>query len=258
MRYLLGFSYAGTKFTGFQRGTGERSVEDCILHVLNENSLGVNFRCCSRTDRGVSAIMNTCTIDTDRNAVDIIGILNSSLEDIYFHEYAKVDDDFNVRRVMYKKYIYIIPETGIFPLIKLEDLKKFEGEHDFSNFCKLNGRNTRRTVMEIDEFHRNNMRYISFKARGFLWNQIRFMMGYAMERSREKRTSEEPFSEEYRVRRLAPAEFLFLEEITYDGIEFRKVIRKSTRKKVERSYMNSLTVFNFNKLMLDITDDTHI
>ncbi len=255
MRYLLGFSYAGTKFTGFQRGTGERSVEDSILQILNKNSLGSNLRCCSRTDRGVSAIMNTCTIDSDRNAEDIIGILNSSLEDIYFHKYTMVSDDFNVRKVTFKKYIYLLPETGIFPFINIDDLKKFEGEHDFSNFCKLNGRNTVRTVTEVNEFQRNNVRYISFVANGFLWNQIRFMIGYAMERAREKETPDNPFSYEYRMRRLAPAQFLFLEEIVYDKIDFRKVIRKSTRKKVERSYMSSLTMLNFNKFMLDLTED---
>ena len=92
-------------------------------------------------------------------------------------------------------------------------------------------------------------------ANGFLWNQIRFMIGYAMERAREKETPDNPFSYEYRMRRLAPAQFLFLEEIAYDKIDFRKVIRKSTRKKVERSYMSSLTMLNFNKFMLDLTED---
>lgn len=254
MRYLFAFSYDGGKFTGFQRGTGKRSVEDSIISVLDKYSIGENFRCCSRTDRGVSAIMNTSTLDSDSDAEDIIGILNSNLEDIYFYKYAGVDENFNVRRVQFKKYVYIMPEMDQFYSIRITDLKKFEGEHDFSNFCKLNGRNTKRSVIEIGESFDNHIRTVSFKAKGFLWNQIRFMVGYAMEKARDERTPDDPFSAEYKTRKLAPPGPLFLVEISYEGVEFKTVVKKSTRKRSEKAYMMALSDYFFNRAMLGRTD----
>ena len=62
-RLLVGFSYDGSLFTGFQRGNGNRSVEDEIQNCMDQFSLGINLRCASRTDRNVSALNNFLTLD---------------------------------------------------------------------------------------------------------------------------------------------------------------------------------------------------
>ena len=250
MRYLLAFAYDGSRFSGFQRGTGERSVEDTILTCIDKHSLGTRLICCSRTDRGVSAIMNTATIDSELSAGRIIGTLNSNIEDIYFYKYSTVPDDFNVRKVQWKKYVYLFPSGTLYSKIKLEDLKKFEGNHDFSNFCKLNGRRTERVVIEVGEEKFQNERAVYFKARGFLWNQIRFFIGYGMERVRNPETPEDPFSPQYRARRLASPELLFLSEIKYENVQFVNYLKKSTARKINREYLSE---FSRNYLMTSLS-----
>ncbi len=228
----MGFGYDGTKFSGFQKGIGKHSVEDQILSCINDNNLGTHFMSCSRTDRGVSAIMNTAALDTDLSPSRVLGTLNSSLEDIYFHKYAIVKSDFRVRYVTMKTYGYILPDSAPYNRINIDDLKPFEGFHDFRNFCKLDRKETEREINEILLENYMDSRIVIFRARGFLWNQIRFMIGYAIERVIHTNTPSDPFSEEYIARRLAPANLLILRDIKYPNAEF---IDFPSRKKERRS-----------------------
>jgi Pseudouridylate synthase len=98
---------------------------------------------CSRTDRGVSALMNTASLDTDLPPVRIMGTLNAHLDHIYFHRYAIVNDNFRVRYVAMKTYGYILPDTYPYNHINLDDLKHFEGVHNFERYCKLDGKKQR-------------------------------------------------------------------------------------------------------------------
>jgi tRNA pseudouridine38-40 synthase len=239
VRYLISFSYDGKNFSGFQRGTGERSVEDEILEILKKKEVGNHLRTCSRTDRNVSAFMNTLTLESNLKPTDIMGILNSNTRDIYFTGYAEVDPNFNVRSALWKEYVYVLPLMKPFDSIDIEDLKKFEGFHDFRKFCRFNGRDMSRTIMEIREEWSDGDRLISIKARGFLWNQIRFILGFGMERQLFPKTPMDPFSTEYIKRRLAPPQLLFLREIKYENVKFELFMNKSIRKRMEEQFLSS-------------------
>ncbi len=244
MRLLLGFGYDGSKFTGFQKGIGNHSVESEILSCIREHDLGTHFISCSRTDRGVSALMNTASIDTDLSPSRIMGTLNSHLDDIYFHRYAVVEDNFRVRYVSMKTYVYILPDTYPYNKIKLDDLKKFEGTHDFEKYCKLDRKETTREIKEIFAETYLDSRILLFRARGFLWNQIRFMMGYAIERIIHPSTPPDPFHPAYNARRLAPPNFLVLRDIEYPNVVFTGFPSKKKENISKKLFENS-TVQSF-------------
>lgn len=224
MRIFLGLAYDGKRFSGYQKGTGKNSVEDNILRCVKENKLGSHLISCSRTDRNVSALMNVVSIDSDLSPIKIIGILNSNLENIYFHRYSIVDDQRRVREVAWKKYAYILPEHGILSEIEEEDFSQFVGTHDFRNFCKFDDKPTEREILSVTEERINGKRAMIFTAKGFLWNQIRFMVGYAIEKHlHPSSTPDNPFSEGYNARRLGPSDFLVLMQIKYENLTFTKI-----------------------------------
>ena len=67
MRYLIRFSYDGTKFHGFQRQSRLKSVqgsiEDALCKVLNELVL---IKGSGRTDAGVHALNQAAHFDTTK------------------------------------------------------------------------------------------------------------------------------------------------------------------------------------------------
>ncbi len=228
-RLLVGFSYDGSLFTGFQRGNGNRSIEDEIQNCMDKFSLGINLRCASRTDRNVSALCNFLTLDTGQDPKKIMGILNSEIRGMTFHSYAHVGDHFNVRHATMKEYAYIIPSRSIDHEILSERLHKFEGTHDFKNFCRPEGKNTVREIKKIWLSEMSGLPAVFFRARGFLWNQIRFIMGYGL---MPENRSEDPFSEDW-PRKLAPPYNLILVKIEYEGIKTETYINRSIFKYME-------------------------
>ena len=225
MRLLIKFGYIGWLFTGYQTGNGERSVEDTILKVLRSNKLAEMIHSAARTDRGVSALSNAFAIDTTDRPSKVLGILNSSIQGMLFHSYAEVPDDFNPRYCDYKVYRYVIPAEESGPYLK-EALRKFRGRHDFSNFCKKDERNPVRAIRSIQVRRRGGMITVDFKARSFLWNQIRTIMAYGVDNSHEI-TEADPFSLDSRYGRLLEPESLILYEMVYENVEFETALSLS-------------------------------
>ncbi|MGP6239986.1 hypothetical protein ACNF40_06185 [Cuniculiplasma sp. SKW4] len=228
-RLLIAFSYDGTKFTGFQRGNGLNSVESEILQCVIKFDLGINMRSASRTDRNVSALRNFMTIDTDRRPEDVLGILNSSINDAHFHSYSFVDDNFNVRHSVSKTYAYILPTHFKIPNDIEDILKKFVGTHDFKNFSKPEGKVTVRTIERIWISEISSFPAIFFKSKGFLWNQIRFIMGYILN---DTDYSKDPFENAKRI--LAPPQNLILIDITYENVALQSFRNGSIARRIDR------------------------
>lgn len=241
-RLLIAFSYDGTKFTGFQRGNGLNSVESEILKCVIKFDLGINVRSASRTDRNVSALKNFMTIDTDRRPLDVLGILNSNIEDAHFHSYSFVNDNFNIRHSVSKTYAYILPAYFKNRNDIQAILKKFEGTHDFKNYSKPEGKITVRTIEKIWLGEISGFPAIFFKSKGFLWNQIRFIMGYILN---ETDFSKDPFENARRM--LAPPQNLILVDINYENIALQLFRNGSVAKAIERKYeiiRNSYIFYN--------------
>jgi len=160
------------------------------------------------------------------------------------YQYAPVPDNFRVRYVSMKTYSYILPDTYPYNEINLDDLKKFEGTHDFQKYCKLDRKETTRQITKISEETYLDSRIILFRARGFLWNQIRFMMGYAIERIIHSSTPPDPFHPAYNARRVAPAKFLVLRDIEYPHIQFTSFPSKK-KENISKKLFENGTVQSF-------------
>lgn len=109
--------------------------------------------------------------------------INSALpDDVIFFAYAKVRDDFNARfTAIYREYhYYFFSEKCDIEKMKI-NAKKFEGVHDFKNFCKMkpqyekNG--TTREVINCEVVSCENkmgeflpMHVFICRGKGFLWH----------------------------------------------------------------------------------------
>ncbi len=251
MRLLIKFGYIGWLFTGYQTGNGERSVEDSILKVLRSNHLADTIHSAARTDRSVSALSNAFAIDTTERPSKVLGILNSSIHGMLFHSYAEVSDDFNPRYCDYKVYRYTLPDEEAGPFLK-EALRKFRGNHDFTNFCKMDERNPVRTISSIQVRKKGGMITVDFKARSFLWNQIRTIMAYGVDNSYEV-TGKDPFSLGSRYGRLLEPEPLILTEMVYEDVEFKPALSLSKirqfKTRLRRSDIKNSILSNFSDLL---------
>ena len=239
---LLKFAYDGTKFYGYQRQTGLRTVEGEILKVLQEYGIADKIRSASRTDRGVSALGNVISIGASMKPRDVIGILNSNLRDIFFHSYVISDE--NPRFARMRWYRYHLPP--IYDLSILRDVARiFQGEHDFRNFTRA--RNN--TVLKIDKIEvkeENGTIVVDFFARYYLWNLIRRIVA-AMESYASGKVFDEEVFEKKTHFGLAPPEPLILMDVQYD-FPFTKIkIRDKILKKFFNRFAGGLVYYYLSK-----------
>lgn len=223
-QYFIKFSYIGFLFSGFQSGNGENSVEDSIIRCLENNSLPGEIHSAARTDRGVSAVGNVFSMESDESIGKILGILNSGIKNCIFHSYALVDNESNPRYNKMKHYRYFLPWVEDHMALD-RFIMKFRGEHDFSGFCRRDHRNPVRTINEIRTSWENGVGYIDFYGKSFVWNQIRSIVGFSLKHYREQDL--EPFREGVTNSYIAPAENLVLMDISYEGVEFKTVVNRS-------------------------------
>lgn len=216
MGFIFKFGYDGQSFTGFQSGNGENSIEDSILKTLRSIGINEKIRSAARTDRGVSSSGNVFMIPGDIDARKILKILNAKCRDMVFYAYARVDDDFNPRHCKSKSYTYFIPGNWLF---LRPAFSKFEGDHDFSAFCRKDGRSTHRRIDKITMIYRSGYTEVKFTSQSFVWEQIRSIVGYCLYNS-ESVLQTDPFSNRLGRRIVAPPEQLILNDIQYRGIKF--------------------------------------
>lgn len=205
MRYLIKFSYDGTKFHGFQRQKNNKNVQGTLEKVLSEY-----FKCyivikgAGRTDAGVHAYGQCAHFDVDKivtkNDIDIINdILSNEINIISF---KKVKDGFHARySVKYKKYIYMVNcghfdknKIGYYYQIKYKlDLiamkkaaKLFVGTHDFHNFVSGERLDYTTTIFNVKVKKRNNIFIIEFKGIAFYRYMVRHLVGALIDVGRGK------------------------------------------------------------------------
>ncbi len=233
MKHLIKIAYDGSGFTGYQKGNGSRSVEDCIIRSLAESGIICSIRSAGRTDRGVSAISNCIEVVSDASAGAITGILGSRYDDLFPVAHAYVEDNFNVRHCDTKWYRYIVDGKVDIPVLE-KVLKKFKGTHDFRNFCRRDERNTVRTIDSIEVLSLNGQVAVDFHGQSFVWQQIRTIMGYALEIAKTGGINQDPFSGNERYGKPAPPENLILMDVVYHNVEFRKFRSPSMLKRIDR------------------------
>ncbi|HIW71514.1 MAG TPA: tRNA pseudouridine(38-40) synthase TruA [Candidatus Levilactobacillus faecigallinarum] len=249
-RYKVTLMYDGTAFAGFQRQPNKRTVEGVLTAVVNKIAKqpdpAIVVYGSGRTDAGVHALAQVVHFDLpfEIPAANMHRALNSMLP--LDMEVAKVDlaaPDFHARYdVSGKRYMYRMDlgefrnpfkrnYTGHwkFPVdvLKIQTaLGDLIGEHDFTSFV-ASGAQTRtfvRTIYEatcrLDEV--NDELVFEFYGNGFMYNQIRIMVGVLIEIGSGTRPVHD-ILRLYRVKdrkqaiRTAPAAGLYLKHVYYMG-----------------------------------------
>jgi len=217
MRYLITFSYDGSKFKGYQKQPRLKTVQSEIEHALKtiNNGSSVSIHASGRTDALVHALNQKAHFDLDMDITcEKLGkALNSLTSDyIYIKNVEEVADDFHARfNVKAKEYIYKINMGEYDPiekdyiyqynkrldLVEMERaLKYLEGTHDFKSFSKADEEKDDfvRTIVQtnlIRDTRNVNKFIISFLGTGFLRYQVRNMVGVLIEIGEGKRKSED-------------------------------------------------------------------
>jgi len=217
-RIKLTIAYRGTAYHGWQRqsvpptwrgptdpGRGlptvQELVENAVRHVVRHP---LHVTGSSRTDQGVHAKGQVAHFDTHLSQIPHDGFrraINSRLPtDINVNRLESVPDSFNsISSTIDKRYQYVVwnhenrnPMMADMVLWRWQKIdvekmqqaaKDFVGTHDFAPFAKQDhGRKTTvRTVFDCSVSRRQHMIVIGVHGSGFLWNQIRIMVGTLLE-----------------------------------------------------------------------------
>ncbi len=245
MRVAMGIEYDGSRYCGWQRQDGNRTVqaeiERAVSFVANES---IKVVCAGRTDTGVHAVEQVVHFDTKaerRKRSWILGS-NANLPDdvsvLWAHE---VSEDFHARfSARSRRYRYVILNRFTRPAILAGrvcwehvplDVQRMQaaarhllGEHDFTSFRAL-ACQARHAVREIHELRVTRLGcfiHIDIVANAFLHHMVRNIAGVLMEIGSGERDPEWTRELlEVRDRSLggvtAPAAGLYLVNVEYPG-----------------------------------------
>ena len=205
MRYLIKFSYDGTKFHGFQRQKDAKNVqktlEDALSKILGKS---IEIKGSGRTDAGVHALMQCAHFDYDgKLTIDLIDKINNALKgEIVINKFKKVNIDFHARHDVKKKtYVYKINNgkykndyVGYYYQVKYPiDIKKmkkasklFVGEHDFHNFVSGFRIDYTTYIYEVGIKKKGDIILIKFVGTGFYRYMVRHLVGALLDVGRGK------------------------------------------------------------------------
>jgi len=216
MRYLITFSYDGSRYKGYQKQPRVKTIQGEIEKVLKtiNNNEKVDINASGRTDAGVHALNQKAHFDIN-NGIEpkkLKMAMNSLLpKDIYIKEMIEVKETFHARfNVKAKEYIYKINMGEYDPIekdyiyqhskkldvVEMERaLKYLEGTHDFKSFTKTDEEKDDfvRTIVQtnlIRDLKNVNKVTISFLGTGFLRYMVRNIVGTLIEIGEGKYKSE--------------------------------------------------------------------
>ncbi|AZQ42272.1 tRNA pseudouridine(38-40) synthase TruA [Streptococcus periodonticum] len=202
-RYKAIISYDGHDFAGFQRQPHARSVQEEIEKTLTKINRGkpVIVHGAGRTDSGVHALEQVIHFDLPQKRDEEklrFALDTQTPEDIDFISVEEVDEDFHSRYWKHSKTYEFIVDVGRpknpmmrhyathfpYPLdisLMKNAIAKLEGTHDFTGFTAsgTSVENKVRTITEarLDFDEKRNFLIFTFSGNGFLYKQIRNMVG---------------------------------------------------------------------------------
>ena len=193
-------SYRGTNYCGWQVQPNGVTIQEAIVNGIAElTGETVNLIGSGRTDAGVHAL-GQCANFLTRSTIpaeSFYRALNTRLPlDIRIISSRECDQDFHSRyHAKGKSYIYKIYENPVgspfysdlaFHVSRVLDWRAmkeaaayFIGEHDFKAFMASGSsiKTTIRTIEEISFDKNGDLREITFRGNGFLYNMVRIMVG---------------------------------------------------------------------------------
>jgi tRNA pseudouridine38-40 synthase len=219
-RIGLRLAYDGTRFFGFQRQPDKRTVEGELVGVLQEigairDTGSSSYRLSSRTDRGVSALGNIISIDTEFPRKQLPKAINSMARDLWCTGTCDLPKDLDVRRAVGRTYAYYLHDEGQDLAAMQKACKLLVGKHDFSYYARLDGRNPVRTITAFKMRRKDTVLEFLISGESFLWNQVRRMV-WAVDRVGRGSSSPSNISpEHFSLRKIgaAPAENLVLVKV---------------------------------------------
>ena len=189
-RIAFRFGHYGDTFHGSQVQPDVPTVQGTLMHIFKKKLKWTNERMpvalASRTDSGVHVRINGGFIDLDQdrwNAMKETGFVKAVghqlPQSISIFDARQVSSDWSPRRATNRTYRYRMEcmEGWVEP--NLDDFAKlcaiFEGNHDWSNYCRREPGRTTQRVIESCRPWLNSGRIIGFEIIGeaFVWNQVR-------------------------------------------------------------------------------------
>lgn len=248
MRFAFKFAYDGRLFNGFARQPGQYTVEGELLDFLCEQQLfndpkSGRYRSASRTDKGVSALGNVIAFDTVSTEEQLLKIVFDSFpsKDIIIYGTKQVSSDFYPRYAVLRSYRYYLEKNDINLDTLLVGASLFTGEHNFSNFARVEvGKNPVRCIKNILIHEMDDFYVLDFYAPTFLWHQVRRMVSALIKINKGKISTNQVqqalthFTKKIDYG-LAPAEPLILQDVRYDfdftiNLTQRRLISKMEKK----------------------------
>ena len=242
MRYLITFSYDGSKYGGYQKQLDINTIQSELEEALTKlNNKETSIVASGRTDRGVHAINQKAHFDLDINITpDKLKMALNSLipNDIYVKDVKEVDSDFHARfNVKSKEYIYKINLGEYNPIEKdyiyqygksldikamEEAIKYFIGMHNFKSLVAADDvrDNYDREIISANINVVDDIMTISFVGTGFLRYMVRNMVGLLIEIGEGKRKASDVLTilekEDRKASgKTAPACGLYLKNVNY-------------------------------------------
>ncbi|MDO5853292.1 MAG: tRNA pseudouridine(38-40) synthase TruA [Thermoplasmata archaeon] len=221
-------AYRGEGFSGSQIQPGLRTVEGTLLsslvRVTEMDPEDICLRLASRTDKGVNATGNVASFESGgMEPGQLLKALNSIYDGILCTAYARVDDSFLPRHADMRTYEYVMKSAGMDLGLAEECLAVFRGRHDFSGFCKSEGKDTVIDLVRADARVEDDVLVLTFQADHFLWNMIRRITSTVMRVASGRiplSRAEEGMAGGWSNFGLAPAEGLTLTDVFYDDVQF--------------------------------------
>jgi tRNA pseudouridine38-40 synthase len=201
-RIVLGISYNGHSFSGWQSQASANTVQDVLERALADfggDAKPVSTVCAGRTDAGVHAAMQVAHFDTElqRDEVSWVRGTNRFLPASVAVEFAReVTPDFHSRAsARTRRYAYVLLESTVRPSLDAGRVgwsfrpldgaamqaacDVLLGEHDFSSFraAQCQALSPVKTLLRADATRHGSYWRFDFEANAFLHHMIRNIMG---------------------------------------------------------------------------------
>ena len=200
MRVVLGVSYRGQAYQGWQSQPGGRTVQDRLERALAKFAdRPLRTMCAGRTDTGVHALNQVVHLDTEiaREPQSWVRGTNRFLPaDIALQWCRLTDESFHARySAIGRRYVYVLLESPVRPAVEAgvagwsfraldgaamdAAARLLIGEHDFSAFrsAECQAPSPVKTMRAIAITRRGAYWRFEFDASAFLHHMVRNLMG---------------------------------------------------------------------------------
>lgn len=262
-------AYIGTDYYGFQRQPNLPTIEGELLRAfkianISDNPEKSDYSIAGRTDRGVHAMGNVVSLNTDKEVR--LNQINYHLPvNIQIIGITTVPNGFKPRYAKYRHYRYIMSNLDHDDVIDInlmqEASKLMVGTHNYQNFSKRSERVAERTVYSVNIRKTHETLIFDVVGQSFLWNMVRKMVTILTMVGRDELSLNELkllFNPDIYASIIpAPSEGLILMDVVYEGIKFScdNYAKNNFLKTLKEEYNSQKTILDVEKEMINVLKD---